>query len=52
MIGPVQSGSIFALLQSAGAGGAGLAVANGLVAASAAGIAAGAATVGKPGTKL
>jgi hypothetical protein len=35
MIGPVQAASIFSLLQSAGAGGAGLAVVNGLAATSA-----------------
>jgi hypothetical protein len=37
MIGLVQAGSIFALLQSAGAGGAGLAVVIGWVATSAGG---------------
>jgi hypothetical protein len=45
MIGPVASGSIFALLQSAAAGGAGMAVVNGMVAGTAGvGIAAVAAT--------
>lgn len=31
LIGPVQTASLFALLQSAGAGGVGLAVVNGMV---------------------
>lgn len=35
MIGLVKAGSIFSLLQSAGAGGSGLAVVNGMVSASA-----------------
>jgi hypothetical protein len=32
MIGPIQAGSIFSLLQSAAAGGSGLAVVNSIVA--------------------
>jgi hypothetical protein len=35
MIGPVKSGSVFSLLQSAAAGGSGFAVVNGMVATSA-----------------
>jgi hypothetical protein len=48
MIGPIQAGSIFSLLQSAAAGGSGLAVVNGIVATSA-GVGIGAVVATCPG---